>query len=89
MACSAWASTKTSLLAFSPFVQSPLFLTPFSRSQILSSKLELMEAAYEIKIQKKLKERDEEKDNEVGEIFLYIYLLLLFKNTLMQLITNF
>ena len=48
-----------------------------------------MEAAYEIKIQKKLKERDEEKDNEAGEIFLYIYLLLLFKNTLMQLITNF
>ena len=48
-----------------------------------------MEAAYEIKIQKKLKERDEEKDNEAGEILLYIYLLLLFKNTLMQLITNF
>ena len=48
-----------------------------------------MEAAYEIKIQKKLKERDEEKDNEAREIFLYIYLLLLFKNTLMQLITNF
>ena len=42
-----------------------------------------MEAAYEIKIQKKLKERDEEKDNDAGEIFLYIYLLLgvLFKNT--------
>ena len=48
-----------------------------------------MEAAYEIKIQKNLKERDEEKDNEAREIFLYIYLLLLFKNTLMQLITNF
>ena len=60
-------------------------LWPSLRADLDCNKLELMEATYEIKIKKKLKERHEEKNNVAGEI----YLLLLFKNTLMQLITNF
>ena len=90
-ACSAWTSTKTSLSAFLPLVPSPPLLTPFSLSQILSSKSNLnpklvwerhwwMEAAYERDEDSKKKnlkrERYEENDDEAREILYICYYFL-------------